>query len=393
MPAPSENSGRAILWGPLLLVAAVVGFGLGGASIYFYLHYVTREEEKDTQIEASAKPKTIVAQGRIEPKDGIRQVGVPTPDRIRRLPEKTIYEGAKVEKEQTLAILDSEALRKLELKLAEIQREQALKRRDAIEKNGIAQMHVEQLRGEQIDQLEPLEKEALKSKITFLESELKNAWDNSRRYKALGDTVAKQDVEKQDLLLQQTQAELVATQSQLKKLIESNKLKRKMAEAQLAAMRAELKQNLSAINPDLLGTHIEEAKERLKDTKIVAPCKGKILRIMKREGELIRGEPILEMANVDKMIAVAEVLVPEIDRVKKKLRATITTRIADIDKDPVTGTVYWIAGSVGKARVVPLDPRAAVDRHVIEVKIELDHPERVVDLIGHQVVVTIETEK
>ncbi len=42
-------------------------------------------------------------------------------------------------------------------------------------------------------------------------------------------------------------------------------------------------------------------------------------------------------------------------------------------------------------RVVDLDPRAAVDNRVVEVKIKLDHSERVANLIGHQVRVHIAT--
>jgi HlyD family secretion protein len=390
MPAASENGGRAILWGPLLVVAAVVGFGFGGASVYFYLHYYAGlDEMTDTSAESSEEIDKVVALGRIEPKDGVVPVGVPTPDRIRDIPNN-VYEGATVKKDEVLTILDSEALRKLELDLAKLQLKQAEKRLDAIEKNGKAQIRVQELRGDQIKELEPLEREALESKIKFLKAEVENAKKNTERYANAGDTISKQDIEKQDLALQQVQAELEATQSQLRQLRKSNDLKRDMAKAQLLAAEAELKQTKSAIDLDLLNTHIDQAKERLKDTRLLAPRDGKILRIYKHEGELVRGEPILEMANVERMIVRAEVYETDIKWVKLDQEAAVTSHIFTEKKDPLKGKVIWIASSVGKSRLVPLDPRAAVDRRVVDVKVELSDPGRVADLIGHQVHVSIE---
>jgi HlyD family secretion protein len=95
------------------------------------------------------------------------------------------------------------------------------------------------------------------------------------------------------------------------------------------------------------------------------------------------------MANVESMIVLAEVYVTEIERVEIGQKARVTAHIFKKDKDSLEGEVIWIASSVGKAQVIPLDPRAAVDRRVVEVKIKLDQPKRVEKLIGHQVDVTI----
>ncbi|HTU92720.1 MAG TPA: HlyD family efflux transporter periplasmic adaptor subunit, partial [Gemmataceae bacterium] len=122
---------------------------------------------------------------------------------------------------------------------------------------------------------------------------------------------------------------------------------------------------------------------------ILAPSNGKILRLLVHEGELVQAKPILQMANVDKMIVLTEVYETDIQRVRVGQDATITSHIFNDDENSLTGKVVWIAGTVGKAEVIPLDPRAAVDNRVVDVKIELDQPRRVADLIGHQVRVTI----
>src|SRR5262249_12626690 len=130
MPAPSEKGGRAILWGPLVVVATAAGFALGGLSVFYYLRYYNVEPPQDTSPEPSEKITNVVALGRIEPKEGVRSLGVPVPDRIRKILAK---EGKPVKQNEPLAILDSEVMRELERKLAVIQREQAEKRLSAIE--------------------------------------------------------------------------------------------------------------------------------------------------------------------------------------------------------------------------------------------------------------------
>jgi HlyD family secretion protein len=387
MPAQSDKGGGAIFWGSLLL-AASVGFGLGGFCVYHF--YVPRNDTTtaDESVASEEAADTVVARGRIQPRNGILSLGVPTPDRIRQLKVK---EGDRVEKDAPLVVLDSEVMRGLEWESAKIQRQQAKARLEAITANGEAQIHVEELRRDQIDKLAPIEIKALRSKIDFLKVQEENAVANYKHMEAAGDTIAAQDKEKQKLAGRQVNSEYIATESQLTKLTTSNALNLRLADAQLLAARAELKQSQSAISLDLLDTQIKEAKERLNETQIHAPTKGKILRLFVHEGELVHGGPILQMADVENMIVLAEVYETDINRVKEKQKATITSRIFQKGKNELTGRVFWIASSVGKAQTTPLDPRAAVDNRIVEVKIALDKPGDAAHLIDHQVTVAIDT--
>jgi HlyD family secretion protein len=388
MPAQHDRGGGMILWGALLLATLLLGAVLGGVGVYSFLHSNETTPYLDREAEPRAALDKVVALGRIEPKDGILSLGVPTPDRIREI---KVQEGDLVEKGKALAILDSEVMRNLDKELAVIQLDQAKKRREAIRENGEAQIHVEELRRDRIEQLEPIEIKTLESKIDLLKAQERNAQLNYERYLAAGDTVADQDKEKQRLARQQIQAELIATQNQIEKIRKSSTLDRGLASAQLQAARAELKQTESTISPQLLDTQLRQADERLKETQIHAPSKGKILRILVHEGELVQVKPILQIANIDKMIVLTEVYETDIQRVRLGQRATVTSHIFQEGENPLTGKVMWIASSVGKAEVIPLDPRAAVDNRVVDVKVELDQPARVADLIGHQVRVTIHT--
>jgi HlyD family secretion protein len=96
------------------------------------------------------------------------------------------------------------------------------------------------------------------------------------------------------------------------------------------------------------------------------------------------------MANTEQMVVLTEVYETDIQRVKIGQKAKISSPIFKRE-DALTGTVMWKASNIGKAQVVPLDPRAAVDNRIVEVKVALDQSERVADLIGHQVRVEIDS--
>jgi len=386
MPAQPEKRGRTAFWATVL--AVVVGIGLAGSGIAFYWHHHTSSTEQTSgDREPDGVLDKVVALGRIEPKDSVLSLGVPTPDRIARI---AVREGALVKKGQLLAILDSEEVREQERKVAVIQRQQAEKRLQAITASGEAQIHVEEVRRDQIEKVEPLEIESQDTKIKFLQAQEKNAQKDYDRYLAAGDTIAEQDKEKQRLLLNQIQAELLAAQWQHKKLLKSKELNRTLAQAQLEAARAELKRSQSAISLDLLDKQVNQAEERVKETQLQAPIAGKILRILVHEGELVHGQPILQLANTREMIVLTEVYETDIERVEIGQKATITSHIFKRE-DPLTGRVVWKGSSIGKTRVIDLDPRAAVDNRIVDVKVELDQPQRVADLIGHQVRVEIAT--
>jgi HlyD family secretion protein len=168
----------------------------------------------------------------------------------------------------------------------------------------------------------------------------------------------------------------------------TQQLSLRLADAQIEAAQAELRRSRSAISPEMLRTQLEQAGERLKTTELRAPSDGTILHILAHEGELVGAQPILRMANTAKLIVLAEVYETDIARVKLGDEATMTSRIFSGDQ-ALKGKVKWIGRTVGKSREVALDPRAIVDRRVVEVKIELPENKRAAELIGHQVHVTI----
>ncbi len=267
MPAQPQRRGHTGLWILLTIAALGAGFAAGWVTVSLRGNPAAPSEAGGDSGPDGALDK-VVALGRIEPKDDVLSVGVSVPDRIAQL---KVQEGNHVEKGQLLAVLDSETLRELERKVAEAQLEEAKKRLQAITASGNAQIHVEEIRGEQIEEVEPLEIEAQKTKIDFLKAQEENAKRDYERYVAAGDTVADQDKEKQRLLRNQIHAELVAAECQYKKMSKGQELNRSLAKAQLESAKAELKRNQSAISLELLEQQIAQANERLKETQVRRP--------------------------------------------------------------------------------------------------------------------------
>lgn len=394
MPASSENGGGATRWGSLL-VAVAATFAVGGFCGYFYRDSKAPPPSTGRTEKSSGKSKTDTVEptalGRIEPKDGILFLGVPMPDRIDKI---LVHEGEHVTTGKELVKLESATLRRLEEESSEIQRKEAKKRLDAIQASGDAQIQVERLRLQQVEQFSPLELRAQESKINSLEYQVANAEEDFQRLKKSGDSIAAQRKDKQRLLWQQAQEELTAARMQKQKLRYGQPLDVELAKARMVAAKAELERSQSAISLNQLDNQSAQAKARLQTARITAPCGGTVLRLLAREGDLVQGKPIVQMANLDKMIVVAEVPIDFIPRIREKDPATITSSVfAQLEQKELSGEVYAIEKIAGKPEVASLDPLASVDYRIVRVKILLHQSEPAARYIGHEVTVKIHPQK
>jgi len=394
MPAPSEKGGRATSWGALL-AAVIIGFALGGLCIHYYFgKQPAGTTSGTTSTQQSTEPdkrgdEIVPALGRIEPMDGVLSLGVATPDRILKM---LVKEGQQVKSEAKLVELESETLRDLEEKSVEIERQQAEKRRKAILASGEAQVHVEEVRLQQAERLGKLEIEAQQSKMEFLRVQAANAKRDYERLERIGDTIAEQDKEKQRLLWRQAEEELSTAEKQYKKLQEEQPLDRQLIEARRVAAQAEMERGLSTISLDALKNQTAQAKARREAARVTAPSDGTILRLLAHEGALVQGKPIIQMANLEKMIVVAEVPTSSMPRVHEGDPATITSPVfKELGFEKLEGTVYSKRAIVGKPQVTNPDPLAAVDYRIMEVKILLKQSEPAARYIGHEVNVSIQT--
>ncbi len=313
----------------------------------------------------------VVALGRLEPAGNVINVGTLPGDRLAAL---KVEEGAHVKRGDELAVLESHALRELDLKLIEAQLAEAQSRRAAEENLANAKIAAAQLALQKVEAQEP-EIAAQKAKLELLRATSEQAKRDAARLAELSsDLVSKQERERRALAVQQAEADLQAAQVAYDRLVRTSDLALKGARSDLNSAEAGKQQTLSAIPVGSLSISRDLSKLQLQRSEITSPCDGTILKILSRPGELTGSLPILQMADLSKMVVLCEVYESEVKRIEAGQAATVRSKAlpAPFDRDGLRGKVVRVGRMVSAAGLKPIDPLAASDRHVVEVRVELD---------------------
>ncbi len=130
------------------------------------------------------------------------------------------------------------------------------------------------------------------------------------------------------------------------------------------------------------------AQARLELSVVRSPLRAQVLEIHSYPGESVGPDGILELAQTDRMYAVAEVYETDISLVQVGQAAVVK---APALGDGITGKVERIALKVGRMDVLGTDPIAKTDARVVEVFILLDSSEDVSGLTNMQVEVEIKS--
>jgi len=158
----------------------------------------------------------------------------------------------------------------------------------------------------------------------------------------------------------------------------------------LAKTSATSKTQLDAATMELgiARADLAAAQARLELSVVRAPLRAQVLEVHSYPGESVGPDGILELAQTDRMYAVAEVYETDISRVRVGQTATVKAPALGAG---VTGKVERIALKVGRMDVLGTDPIAKTDARVVEVFILLDSSEDVAGLTNMQVEVEIES--
>jgi HlyD family secretion protein len=111
------------------------------------------------------------------------------------------------------------------------------------------------------------------------------------------------------------------------------------------------------------------AQTELERAYIRTPSAGQILKINTRMGEKVTDKGIVDLAQTEATIVVAEIYQTDIDRVKIGQKATITSQAFS---GQLNGVVDRIGLQVNRQNVFSDRPGENLDRRIIEVKIKLD---------------------
>ncbi len=261
----------------------------------------------------------IVAMARLEPASAVIEVGAAIDDVVL---EMQVQEGESVESGQALAVLASHPLRQAELEAAEIELERV--------------------------SLAPYDVAAQQARVRAAKASLDHARNEVSSQENLSGKGFSAGREFRDAELRVTQAEetLKETQAELERLEGGVALDQRTAE-----------------------NSVEQARQRLEQTIVRAPISGQLLRIPIREGERVKGRPVVQIGDTATMFAVAEVHANDVRLVAPGQTAVFSSPALPSD---VTGVVDDVGAIIFNNAIGGEDPRAPKGLRVVRVRVRLD---------------------
>ncbi|HVX14830.1 MAG TPA: efflux RND transporter periplasmic adaptor subunit [Pirellulales bacterium] len=336
-------------------------------------HETGRETPESVGACAPSTGPNVAALARLEPENGVISINGTPGD---RLDDLKVHLGEQVHEGQELAILESRTLRQGELELAETQLAEARARKIAEEAYADAALGEADLAEEQA-QLQKLDQEAHQKKVAGLMAAYRSSQDDLERLKLVRHSqnaapgehiVSDQQLAHQELATNKARNELEAAIDESKKLQESIDLAYRQARAKRKTAEANRARIPSLVLIDSLEKQVELARRRVELTTLKAPSDGEIVRIFLNDGDTLTQQPILQMADISRMVAVVEVYEDDVRHIRVDAEACVDSKAL---ASPLSGKVTYIGNMVAKNSVVGLDPTASTDRRVVEARILL----------------------
>ncbi len=337
--------------------------------------------------EIYAAPRTrVAALGRLAPQGDVINVGAPDGD---RLVQMLVLEGQQVQAGDILAILGSHAERLAEQQHITSRLAESSARLEAETAYGNALLAESALRLRQLQHLPPLEIQIQETKVRTLEEEVATAQKDVDRLRTLTakQMASRQELDRQMLVLRRHEWERQGAQSALTKLHDAQSLDLQLAQAQLRTAQASMPKAQRAIEIESLRAQFALAAARVERCLIRAPISGQILKILTRPGEAANRQPIVQMGDTRHMYTVAEVYETDIGLVHVGQQASVMSPALP---QALHGTVELIGQTISKNALLDVDPAAAVDRRIVEVKIRLEPNDLAAQLVNLQVDVAID---
>jgi HlyD family secretion protein len=361
-----------------MLPAVLAAFAAGGATAYFLLKPAPSADRRPDHPDGPA-PTRVAALGRLQPAGGVVPVYGPPGDRIAEM--KPVAPGTVLKAGDPIAVLASRDIKAGELRVAEVQLEEATAALAAAREAG--RKKIEAARAEITQALagEKADLAALDAKTALVTKQRAAVARQAARLDALradGVKVADEDVEKARLLIDQADAELAATTAAREKATATYAGSRTAAEARVKAAEAELAE-AEARTPVKSGTErLAVARQALGLTTLKAPVDGTVLRVPGHTGQPTgAAEPVLQMAALGEMTVVAEVYESDVDRLAGWVRAgpvpvEVTHPALPRALKGAVRSDADVARMIARNQVFPLGPREDADRRVVEVTARLD---------------------
>lgn len=162
------------------------------------------------------------------------------------------------------------------------------------------------------------------------------------------------------------------------------------AQHQLRALEQARPEDVSVAETELelAQSRLAEVAVRLRSLTVTAPVSGQVVKIYARSGEQAGANGILDLADTKRMAAEAEVYATDVALVRPGQSARIEM---EGGARTMPGEVVRLGSAVRQAAVLPLDPVAYSDAHVVPVRIRVPGCAETPCPIGARVKIIIET--
>ena len=361
------------------------------------LPFSQAEETASTPV--TVELDSIVALGRIEPEGEVIRLSVPNAADS-RVNEIRVAEGDWVEAGQVIAVLQGAERRQAELQAAQAllgqrQAELAKTQKGDVGPASLAaqQAKIDRLVAQLATQADQRRAAVTRAQATLAASE--TAYQRYQQLEAVGaisrselDT-ALRDHQTAQADLAQRQAELTETETTLRAQLSEER-------SRLVELNQVMPEELAIAQAQLDHAQMQVAQHQadLDDVLVRAPVAGQILKINTQVGEQVNTQQgIVELAQTQQMMVIAEVYETDIRKIKLGQPATVTSEYGGIETD-LSGTVDQVGLQIGTASFgeSTTDPTQDVNARVVTVKIRLDPnaSEQVAALTGMRVRVAID---
>jgi HlyD family secretion protein len=356
MSSPSPRSTRSTGF-RLLMILLVVGVSVGGWIYYQHAQAQTLAAKAAVDSLRPSKRMQVHSLGRLEPTGTILQLSPSSGNEGAVIERLLVTEGDDVEAGATLAILDNRARR-----VAALEESQA--------RLAAAEARLQQIKaGAKLGDIE-----AQQAAVNMAESQSKVAARDLNRAKELHakQAISIEVVDQRQWEFDRLQLEQRRAAGTLESLKEIRSVDVAVAEKEIAGARAS----------------VARAQADVDASVVVAPAAGRILKIHTHPGEKLSERGVLELGDVLRMQAVAEVFEADVSLVQLGMTARISI---DSSGHQIDGKVIEIGNLVSRKVVLTNDPVSDTDARVVEVRIDLnsDQIESVVRLSNARVEVTI----
>ena len=388
----ANRSGRSWVGGLALLAA----FGMGAVvGSYLLSRPATPQPQGKSAADVSER---ITALARLQPSARVVPISGPPGDRIEKM--EPLYPGQKLLRDQPIATLSSHAQRQVEVDVATQQlteaNDQLTKATQAGEKK-IAVAEAEAVKG-QAGKAEDLAALTAQFEAAAVQAEAAtSALTRLQTLRSENVKVADEDFDRVRLQQTQAAASLAAARSALKKAGFAYAEGEKTAAARIASAKADLAAAIAQV-PIASSTARLKLAAQLRDSSILkAPVEGTVLSVSGRVGQPTGLTPILQMADLTEMTAVAEVYESDVGKVLGWLaRKPVSAEVSHPPSlaTPLQGVVKSerdVARMIARNQVFPAGPREDADRRVVEVVVHLDDAAGAIAAryVGLQVTVTL----